>query len=767
MGNQAPNGKDEIEPVNVPVNQGSRPASQPSPGPQKLAALASIPQLLTAALAEHRAGRFEEAKRIYLQILAIDVRHADSLHLLGLVEFEGRRFEPAVRMIQRALAVKPNEPAYHCNLGIVLEAQGRLVDAVGAYRQAIALRSGSVEAHYNLGNVLRTMGRQAEAATSYERAIELQPAHAPALNNLGNTLWDLGQPAGAVACYQRALAIQPDNPEALNNLGNILQDQGKIADAKACFERALTLNPNYADAWSNLGTVFRDVDELEKARACFIKALELKPNYPNACCNLGAVLLDLGELNEAMVFLERALALNPDYGEAMRNMGTAFQEQDKLEDATACYRRVLELDPTNTKTLNNLGTVLLDQGKLEEAKECFEQALAIDPKNSESVSNLGTVLADQGMLEAGRDCQIRALALKPENAEACNNLGTALLDEGRVEEAQALLSRSIALKPKNPEAQMNQALVQLLQGNYAAGWPNYEARCWQKKGAPRSFPQPVWRGKALAGERILLHSEQGLGDSLQFLRYLPLVKAAGGTVILDVKPRLRRLAELIPGIDHLVSTGDELPPFDWHCPLMSLALAFGTRVDTIPATVPYLQVPSAAAEKAAALVWDKDRLRVGIAWAGNPTQAKDRFRSMPLTALAPLFELESVHFYSLQMGHGVEQLAAMQTGLSSRNLLEISDLAPATDDMADTAAQMAHLDLVITVDTSVAHLAGALARPTWLLLSHAPDWRWLLEREDSPWYPTARLFRQSRAGDWPGVVERVRAELAALASPAR
>jgi tetratricopeptide (TPR) repeat protein len=753
-------GKDETEPVSEPLNQGSRPSSQPVPGAQKLAA--AIPQMLANALVEHRAGRFEEAKRLYLQILSIDVRHADSLHLLGLVEYEGKRYEPA----------------YHCNLGLVLEAQGRLGDAVGAYRQAIAFRNTSVEAHYNLGNALRRLGRPAEAVPCYERAIELQPNHASALNNLGNTLWDLGQGAGAVACYQRALAIHPDNPEALNNLGNILQDQGKPADAKACFERALILNPNYADAWSNLGAIFRDFDDFEKARACFMKALELKPNHPNAFCNLGAVLLDLGQFEEATACLERALELNPDYCEAVRNMGTAFQEQDKPDDAAACYRRVLELDPGNTKALNNLGTVLLEQGRLEEAKDCFERALAIyppdsqaDPKqNSQPLTNLGTVLAQQGKLEESRDCQERALALKPENAEACNNLGTALLDEGRIEEAEALLARSMALKSRNPEAQMNQSLVQLLQGNYAEGWRNYEGRFARKKGAPRRFPQPTWRGRPLNGQRILLHAEQGLGDSLQFLRYIPLVKAAGGYVILDIQGSLRRLAEQLPGVDELVSTGDPLPPFDWQCPLMSLPLAFGTRVETIPATVPYLRVPAAAVEKAAGFAWDADlhraRLRVGLCWAGNPTHAKDRFRSMRLAALEPLMSIEGVHFYSLQMGKDAEQLAAFQTGPDSA-IAQITDLGPAIGDMADTAALLAHLDLVITVDTSVAHVAGALARPLWLLLPHTPDWRWLLQREDSPWYPTMRLFRQANTGDWSGVVERVREELAKLASQVR
>ena len=300
--------------------------------------------------------------------------------------------------------------------------------------------------------------------------------------------------------------------------------------------------------------------------------------------------------------------------------------------------------------------------------------------------------------------------------------------------------------------------MELLAGNFTKGWRDYEIRS-RRKNAPRRFPEPLWRGDSLNGARILLHAEQGLGDTLQFLRYVPMVQAAGGTVILDVPRSLLRLAAELPGIATLIGTGDPLPPFEWHCPLMSLPLAFGTSLDSIPGPVPYLRVPAKAWKKAEGLQWPDKGLRVGVVWSGNPLFPEDWIRSIPLRSFASMFRREGVHFFSLQMGPAAAQLAEVNA--------PVIDLRVAIVDMADTAALIAKLDLVITVDTAVAHLAGALGKTTWVLLPFAPDWRWLIEREDSPWYSTMRLFRQPGFGDWGSVLERVRDELALFATKNR
>ncbi len=268
------------------------------------------------------------------------------------------------------------------------------------------------------------------------------------------------------------------------------------------------------------------------------------------------------------------------------------------------------------------------------------------------------------------------------------------------------------------------------------------------------FPPPQWRGEPLHGARILLHGEQGLGDTLQFLRFLPMVQATGASVLLEVQPPLRSLAAQLPGVTALFTSGEPLPPFDWHCPLMSLPTALGIASESLPAPRSYLSIPDAAQQKAAALPWPATGLRVGIAWAGNAAHTKDRYRSLPLALLEPLLRLEGVHFYSLQMGPPAAQLQSLQA--------PITDLRPAITDMADTAALIAHLDLVIAVDTSVVHLAGALGKPVWLMLPAAPDWRWMLHRDDSPWYPSMRLFRQPTLNDWPHVVAQICRQLAPL-----
>jgi hypothetical protein len=367
---------------------------------------------------------------------------------------------------------------------------------------------------------------------------------------------------------------------------------------------------------------------------------------------------------------------------------------------------------------------------------------------------LGDALHAQGKVDEAIGWYKRTLELNPQHHKACNCLCNACFDKGQLAESTAWCERALALAPDYGDARMNQCLLQLLQGDYINGWRNYEVR-WKVYTA-RTSPQPLWLGAPLRGARILLHAEQGLGDSLQFLRYVPLVQAAGGQVMLDLPAKLHRLVARLPGILALVNTGDPLPYFDCHCPLMSLPLALGTTLETVPARVPYLSSPPEALQAAAALQWPASGLRVGLAWTGNPDHPKNRFRSVPLELLEPLVDLKDVRFFSLQMGPGAEELAARK--------LPVTDLAPVTGDMADTAAQMAHMDLILTIDTSMAHLAGALARPVWILLGHSPDWRWLVNREDSPWYPTARLFRQPSNGDWTSVIERVRTCLLDLAA---
>jgi tetratricopeptide (TPR) repeat protein len=435
----------------------------------------------------------------------------------------------------------------------------------------------------------------------------------------------------------------------------------------------------------------------------------------------------------------------------MRDSALQHHQSGRWSEASRLCLEILTIDERHADSLHLLGVIALQTGKYPIAAQLIGQAISINPKDPAYYLNFGALLQKLGRVEQAVQCYQEALALKPQYLEVHNSLGHALQSLGRLDEADDQYERALALDPNFADARVNRALLQLLTGDFRSGWRNYEWRWRLLK--PRSCAQPLWRGELLDGARILLYAEQGLGDCLQFLRYLPMVQAAGGTVVLEVPPSLHRIAAQLPGITLLTDAEDASGLLDWHCPLMSLPLVFDTALENIPTPL-LLSIPEEARRVAAGRSWpDKGvkGVRVGLVWAGSPTHQKDRYRSMPLSQLEPLFRVAGVHLYSLQMGEAGAQLAKMSA--------EIVDLTPAIDDMADTAALIAHLDLVLCVDTSVAHLAASLGKPVWLMLPFAPDWRWLLNRNDSPWYPTMRLFRQATLGDWSSVVHEVRTAL--------
>ena len=529
-----------------------------------------------------------------------------------------------------------------------------------------------------------------------------------------------GRPALAVEWIGQACARNPQNAEAFGNLGIALNAAGCPERAAASFERAVELNPGYAEAWTNLGNLRLAQGRLDEAIVCHRQAIAAQPGYVEAWCNLGIAL-------------------------------GARRQPDDPKEARAAFDRALELNPGFAEAHNNLGLLLQDGGETQRALAEFDRALSLRPDYAEAHNNRGFALESQGSLDEATEEYDRALRLKPDYAEAHNNRGGLLQAHGRLAEATECYDRALALKPDFPIAHYNRALLSLLLGDFQAGFREYE---WRWRFLPRrDLPFPLWHGEPLPGKRILLHAEQGLGDAIQFLRYVPLVAVAGGEVVLEVSKPLMRLAQEIPEVSRVLSFSEPPPECDWHCPLMSLPLAFDTRLDSIPARVPYLAVPEAARRKADTLQMAGSGLRVGLVWAGNPKHKKDRDRSIPFRMLERLSSANGVSFFSLQMDAAAEDLAYA-------NNLCVTDLAPEIEDLADTAALLERLDLLISVDTGVAHMAGALGVPAWVLLPFAPDWRWLLERADSPWYPSLRLFRQPRPGDWASVLETVHAALA-------
>jgi len=562
--------------------------------------------------------------------------------------------------------------------------------------------------------------------------------------------WQHHQAGGfsqAEQLYRQVLQVNPSHVDAWCFLGAVCQAQGKLAEAETSFRRAVQLAPAYADAHNCLGVLLAQQDRLAEAVASFQQALRSEPDNAQAHYNLGLALNAQGQWELAIVQFQEALRCQPDYPEALNDLGNALAARENWSEAVKSYHHALELRPHFAEAHYNLGVVLGKQEKREDEIAHYREALRI----------------------------------RPDYAEAHDGLGNALRQYGQMDKALACFEQALRFKPHYPLAHWNRSVVLLLCGDFERGWPEYEWRWTQHSFAQRHFTQPLWDGTDLSGRTILLYAEQGLGDTLHFIRYAPLVKRRGGTLIVECQPPLLRLLAGFPGIARLEAQGSPLPAFDVQAPLLSLPGIFHTSLATIPANVPYLHANANLVEH-----WRKSPMSevrcpmsnaplptsdighrtsdflVGIAWQGDPTNPAQRLRSIPLARFACLAQVPGVQLISLQKGPGTDQLCALA------GQFPVVDLGSSADEASgpfmDTAAVMMNIDLVISSDTAVAHLAGALGVPVWLALLKVPDWRWLLERDDSPWYPTMRLFRQLRQGHWEDVFERMAEELQKVVS---
>ncbi len=607
----------------------------------KLRSVLKPDDLYITALDHHGAGRLEEAKTHYLQVLAEDSRHAGALHLLG----------------------------------VIFHQAGHLVTAIQLIREAISIDAAQAPFHFSLASALKDAGQWQEAAQLYRHTLKFWPHSAEAHNNLANVLRDQGRLAEAVHHAAQAAALAPEMPEAHSSLGAALHQQGQLAQAAACFRRAMAVDPLYAEAYYNLGAA--------------LEAME-RPA-------------------EAADYCRRAIALAPHTPQAHNNLGVALKALGQLPEAAECFRRVIELAPDFAEAHNNLGTVLHVQGRLGSAEYSLRRAIALTPESAEAHINLGSLLEETGRRDAAEECFRPALALNPDLPEAHLHLGMALLAKG----------------------------------DYAAGWRDYEWRFRTRQMAAqrRNFDVPQWQGEAAPGQTVLIHAEQGYGDTLQFCRFVPQAAARGVRVILEIPPPLTRLLRALPGPAQIISRGSPLPEFDLHIPMLSLPLALGITLESLPGPMPYIH--AAAPPRAAGR-------RVGLVWAGNPRHqspaqaAVDRRRSIDPARFAPLFAVPGVSFVSLQ-----------KDGPPVPVSLALEDKMDQVQDFADTAALIAGLDLVISVDTAVAHLAAAMGKPVWLLNRFDSCWRWLTGRRDSPWYPTLRLYTQPAPGDWDAVMGEI------------
>lgn len=606
---------------------------------------------------------------------------------------------------------------------------------------------------------LHRSGQLVRAEKLYKNILKRDPSAFDVLRLLGGLYVQTDRAEEGAACLLKAHQIQPANAEVMINLGVAHRNLGKVVEASSWYEKALRVAPTEPRALNNLGGLYQEMGRTNDAMARYVMALQIKPDYPEPHFNLGNIYRERDNFREAAAHYEVAIKLRPNYIDALINLGIAYYELDRPDAAKTRYEQVLQSVPDHIIALNNLGNIYRQKGKPEEAMGFYEKALKIKPDYVEAIVNYGSGLRELGKWEEARACYHKALAIK-EKPSTYINLGTIEIDFGHPDLAIEQYDKALALNPDSRDAKWNKSLALLGVGAYREGWSLYEVglnRIHMRGLVPCIGKH--WNGELLAGKRLLIWSEQGLGDTLQFVRYAALCKEQGATIIVLCYPPLTRLFHNCPYIDEVVEKTDGVL-FDYQISMMSLPHALDTTVETIPNNVPYLYAnPDACAQWAKKLAGGEG-FKVGLVWAGNSRENLvnahliDKRRSVDLAAMQPLLDLKGACFYSLQIGPKAKQIEEM--GLQD----QIIDLTGEVKDFADTAAFIENLDLVISVDTSVVHLAGGLGKPVWVLSRCDACWRWLRNIEKNPWYPSARVFGQTSPGDWAGVVERVKMALA-------
>jgi tetratricopeptide (TPR) repeat protein len=716
--------------------------------------------LFAEGLALHRQQQLEQAMAIYERVLRQMPDHAGALHHVGLIAFAAGNYNIAAGFIRGALAILPTSAA-HGDLGNAYKELGRLDDALGCYDRALALDAGNSDLHYNRATALQALGRFDAALAGYDAALALNPNDPEARNNRGVALKELGRYEEALDSLDLALAMVPGYADAHNNRGNVYIELKRFDDALACYDTVIALGAASAETHFNRARVLQTRDE-DAALAAYDQAIALDPGLAKAYNNRALILRRLKRYEEALRDCEMSIGLSPGYQEAHIGAGNVLRDLKRHEDALACYDEALRHGERDAGLIDLRGMTLRELRRYDEALEAHDEALQSDPNLANALQNRGNVLRDLGRFDEALACFEQALQMEPASAFAWVNQGAILAAMGRYEESLAKYDRAIALDPELAVAYWNRSLLHLEHGNFKDGWLDHEWR-WQTPhflNSPdiRPFDAPLWLGQEdLAGKSILLYSEQGFGDVLQCARYVPLLAARGATVILETHVPLADLLARLDGVAQVIPRGQPVPATDWRCPMMSLPLAFGTELGTIPAPNHYLRADPARVAAWREVLGPASKPRVGLVWSGNPTHGNDSNRSLDFDRITALLS-DRFEFFTLQ--RDVRPTDQVALDLDGR----VRGFGHELKDFGDTAALCELMDVVVSVDTSVAHLAGALGRPTWVLLPAIADWRWLRERRDSPWYPSARLYRQPAPGAWDAALAEVKADLERFAS---
>jgi len=618
---------------------------------------------------------------------------------------------------------------------------------------------------FDFAQSLHKRGMLGDAETQYLRLLDANPADSNCLHFLGLLHAETGRPDTAAQLLRMAIAIEGPRAYLCRNLGIVLEREGDTESALACYRQALAEDEDDRTLWEKCAAIHTALGRYGDSAFCWQCAVELtKPGDRREGAlraHWADALVLRGQREEALVQYVRVLAIDPRIVEATYHRGVALMQLDRTAEALEAFQNTLAREPNHARAANNIGILLQLRKQYAEAIASYRMAVASDPNYSAALYNLGTALHESGEAAEAVNTFRALLKMEPNNAAAWTNLGNAWLAHNEVAAANACYLETLRLMPNEPAAEWNRGIAALLAGDFSDGWAGYERRFEVKGATPRrAFSQPEWRGEPLEGRSLLLHAEQGLGDTIQFVRYAPEFAKRGAKVIVECQFGLISLLRSLPGVSEWIAAPasepgrsgpqpvDHLPATDFQLPFLSAPHVAQTTLDSIPSAEEYLHAPSEAVQRWSEWLGPRrEAIRVGLVWAGNPNHKNDRNRSIPVPHLEGLRSAVGVEWVNLQKGHAPPESMAMR------------DPAAVLADFADTAGLIANLDLVVSVDTSVAHLAGALGKPVWVLLPFAPDWRWMLYREDSPWYRSARLFRQRAPGAWPDLLREVAAEL--------
>jgi tetratricopeptide (TPR) repeat protein len=640
-----------------------------------------------------------------------------------------------------------------------MDRQPRKTAAEQPATSSATLEKDTPEAYFEAGLRLLQAGQLAQAEQCGREALTLDEGHADSMHLMGMLCVAAQRYELAIEWFAMAIRQKPDVPDYFVNLGTALQRKERLDEAIKSYDRALMLNPEQLEVWLRMAELLLRQERFDEAIKCFDRVVTLDGERADIWYRMGEILKQQKRMDEAILSFDQALKVKPDYREAANASGLLYLEVKRYEEALARFTRSAEIDPSQAGAFNFLSCCQWPLRRFEDALASARKAYELAPDNPEITKNVGLVLQRLDRQEEALPWFDKALALRADFPSALNDRAITLFALRRIDEAFANLDRAIELNPQFPDYYWNRSLFQLLVGNFDQGW---QGREWGRKSTlvsfvDRKFTQPHWFGEEpIAGKTILLHSDEGLGDTIQYSRYAPMVAKLGARVILEVQAPLQALLTGMEGVSLCLPKNVEPPEFDLHCPIGGLPLAFKTRQETIPAAPSYLPpLPEAHLSAWQERLGAHERLRVGLVWSGNPAHFNDRNRSMSLRQMSASFD-DRARFYSLQKDPRPEDTTTLQ------ERSDVIDLTEHLTDFVETAALISHLDLVVTVDTSVAHLAAALGCPTWILLPHTPDYRWLLDRDDSPWYPSVRLFRQDARRNYDSALERVREELGVL-----